>query len=187
MKRLSFKEKARAQRRREIIVTAARILNHEGSRALTMERVASEVGISKSTLYQDVSSKEALNEMVVLESLTVLSEPLSNLSLPPLQRIRAFLTGALDAQDDLYRVAARALRDADAASLLVQARIDEVLRMLAETCSSGQTGGQIRSQWSHQSMAQLVLTIAAGAGLNEASASDRQTDWPEMLLQGIAP
>lgn len=184
MKRLSFKEKARAQRRREIIVTAARILNHEGSRALTMERVAAEVGISKSTLYQDVSSKEALNEMVVLESLTYLSEPLRNLSLLPLQRIRAFLMAALDVQDDLHRVAARALRDADAASLLVQARIGEVLRMLEENCSSGQTGGQIRNQWSHQSMAQLLLTIAAGA--NEASASTRQTDWSEMLLQGIA-
>lgn len=187
MKRLSFKEKARAQRRREIIVTAARILNREGSRALTMERVAAEVGISKSTLYQDVSSKEALNEMVVLESLTVLSEPLHDLSLPPLQRIREFLTGALDAQDDLYRVAAGALRDSDAASLLIQARISELLGMLEETCSSGQTSGLIRGHWSHQSMAQLVLTIAAGAGLNEASAPGRKVDWPEMLLQGIAP
>lgn len=186
MKRLSFKEKARAQRRREIIVTAARILNHEGSRALTMERVAAEVGISKSTLYQDISSKEALNEMVVLESLTYLSEPLRNLSLPPLQRIRAFLMAALDMQDDLNRVAARALRDADTASLLVQARIAEILQMLDETCSSGQSSGLIRTHWSHESMAQLLLVIAAGAVLNRAFAPGHQADWPEMLLQGIA-
>ncbi len=56
----------RTDRAREIMVTARRILEDEGSSALTMRRIADELGIQAPSLYKHFSSKSSV-EMALIE------------------------------------------------------------------------------------------------------------------------
>lgn len=56
--------------RDRIIASAIRITSEEGWTAITMSRLAADVGVSRQTVYNEVGSKSALAEAMVLTELT---------------------------------------------------------------------------------------------------------------------
>ncbi len=86
-----------ATTRERIIGAAVRLTTTSGWAAVTMARVADEAGVSRQTVYNEVGSKPALAETMVLEELA---------------RFLAVVEHAFDAEpDDLSRAIERAVTD----------------------------------------------------------------------------
>ena len=70
----SYKEVERLRRENDIIVAAERLLIEGGYANLNMDELASQIGISKPTLYQHFKSKDELAVRVLLRSFSFISE-----------------------------------------------------------------------------------------------------------------
>lgn len=68
MTKLSYKERERQRREKEILWVAARLIHERGYAQLNMDEVAEEVGVSKPTLYQHFSSKDEMVLGTMIES-----------------------------------------------------------------------------------------------------------------------
>ena len=98
LKRISFKDQAFQQREDAILDAATRILTNRGFDLMTMDEVATEVGVSKPSLYKHFKSKEELAGECMIRLLDGANETLAALpdDLPALERIRRLLGWALD-------------------------------------------------------------------------------------------
>lgn len=98
LKRISFKDQAFQQREDAILDAATRILTNRGFDLMTMDDVATEVGVSKPSLYKHFKSKEELAGECMIRLLDGANETLAALpdELPALERIRRLLAWALD-------------------------------------------------------------------------------------------
>ena len=98
LKRISFKDQAFQQREDAILDAATRILTSRGFDLMTMDDVATEVGVSKPSLYKHFKSKEELAGECMIRLLDGANETLAALpdDLPALERIRRLLAWALD-------------------------------------------------------------------------------------------
>ena len=98
LKRISFKDQAFQQREDAILDAATRILTSRGFDLMTMDDVATEVGVSKPSLYKHFKSKEDLAGECMIRLLDGANETLAALpdDLPALERIRRLLGWALD-------------------------------------------------------------------------------------------
>ena len=71
---------ARPQLSRDAVVTAAlKVVESEGGHALTMRRVADEIGVSASSLYGYVANKEELVQLVLEQIMTEIPFPAADL------------------------------------------------------------------------------------------------------------
>ena len=66
-------------RQRDILATARRILEAEGPDALTMRRLADEIGIKAPSLYKHVADKAALEALLIESGFTELAEQLEGI------------------------------------------------------------------------------------------------------------
>lgn len=98
LKRISFKDQAFQQREDAILDAATRILTDRGFDLMTMDEVATDVGVSKPSLYKHFKSKEELAGECMIRLLDGANETLAALpdDLPALERIRRLLGWALD-------------------------------------------------------------------------------------------
>ena len=98
LKRISFKDQAFQQREDAILDAATRILTSRGFDLMTMDEVATDVGVSKPSLYKHFKSKEELAGECMIRLLDGANETLAALpdDLPALERIRRLLAWALD-------------------------------------------------------------------------------------------
>lgn len=98
LKRISFKDQAFQQREDAILDAATRILTNRGFDLMTMDEVATEVGVSKPSLYKHFKSKEELAGECMIRLLDGANETLAALpdDLTALERIRRLLGWALD-------------------------------------------------------------------------------------------
>ena len=97
LKRISFKDQAFQQREDAILDAATRILTSRGFDLMTMDDVATEVGVSKPSLYKHFKSKEDLAGECMIRLLDGANEFLAELpdDLTALERIRRLLGWAL--------------------------------------------------------------------------------------------
>ena len=98
LKRISFKDQAFQQREDAILDAATRILTSRGFDLMTMDDVATEVGVSKPSLYKHFKSKEDLAGECMVRLLDGAIDVLAALpaELTSLERIRRLLGWALD-------------------------------------------------------------------------------------------
>ena len=101
MTKLSFKERERQRREREILRTAARLIRERGYANLNMDDIADEVGVSKPTLYQHFKSKDDMVAYTLLEACDTMehyiNESEGGSALERLEKIlRHMLAGYLD-------------------------------------------------------------------------------------------
>jgi AcrR family transcriptional regulator len=101
MTKLSFKERERQRREREILRTAARLIRERGYANLNMDDIADEVGVSKPTLYQHFKSKDDMVAYTLLEACDTMehyiNESEGGSALERLEKImRHMLEGYLD-------------------------------------------------------------------------------------------
>ena len=89
---ISFKERTKQQREHEIILAAGQMMRERGYADLNMDDLATEVGISKPTLYHHFKSKEELVSQVLIRSFEMFEDYLNQPStLRPVERIAAAL------------------------------------------------------------------------------------------------
>ena len=145
-------------RRDAAVAAAMRILESEGEQALTMRRVADEVGIRAPSLYKHLSGRDELVAALQAEGLAAMGRALSGApgSRSPRRRLAALAAAyrrfALD-RPELYRLTAgrRLLRD-----LLPEGLEDEVGSVLVSAV--GGDGDRARAVWAFaHGMADLEL------------------------------
>ncbi len=95
--RATFKEKQWQMREDEILDAAREILSSKGILALTMEEVASKIGIAKGSLYQHFSSKEDLLTAALLQLMRTMENYMTALpeTEPAISKLREVLRWAL--------------------------------------------------------------------------------------------
>lgn len=106
--------------REKILDAAVRLTTSSGWAAVTMARIADEVGVSRQTVYNEVGSKPALAETMILEELA---------------RFLAVVEEAFDAEpDDLTRAIGRAVTD-----VLTYARANKLLHAVVSATHGADT------------------------------------------------
>lgn len=96
-----FQERIREQREEEILAAAYTLLTERGYEGMTMDEIAAQVGISKVTLYQHFSSKEALAAGIATDQMRRIEqalEPHYHDNRPALERLEAVLRYSLEQQ-----------------------------------------------------------------------------------------
>lgn len=104
MSKLSLKERQRLLREEEILNVGQRLMSIQGYSGLNMDEIASEVGISKPTLYQHFASKEDLIGSIIARIILTAEDDLkqSAASLPAIARLEAGLRRSLKRRLDSY-------------------------------------------------------------------------------------
>lgn len=93
---MSFKDRERQRREREILSQARRLIREGGFADLTMDDLAQAVGVSKPTLYQHFRGKDDLTARVIIDYIRELEEHLrSTCEDAPLERLKAMLRSML--------------------------------------------------------------------------------------------
>lgn len=91
---MSFREERAAQRRNEILQTAAKIFREKGYHDTSIEEIANELKFTKASIYYYVPSKENLlyecNDMA-MNLLLKKGEPIAKLDLPPDEKMRELI------------------------------------------------------------------------------------------------
>ena len=106
--------------RAKILDAAVRLTTSSGWAAVTMARLAEEVGVSRQTVYNEVGSKPALAETMILEELA---------------RFLAVVDQAFDAEpDDVTRAIRRAVTD-----VLTYARANKLLHAVVSATHGADT------------------------------------------------
>jgi len=96
--------------KKDILEAVVKILTHDGIQDLTMDKVASEAGVAKGTLYIHFKDKEEILEAAIEESLAPLVDELSMLlksDLSPKVKLEQFSLSHLtyfDTHKELFRV-----------------------------------------------------------------------------------
>lgn len=96
-----FQDRLRRQREEEILAAAYALLTERGYEGMTMDEVATQVGISKVTLYQHFASKEALAAGIAVDQMRRIEqalEPHYQAEGPALERLQAVLRYSLEQQ-----------------------------------------------------------------------------------------
>jgi AcrR family transcriptional regulator len=104
MTRLSLKERQRNLREDAILDAAHDLLAQKGYEAMSVDEVASQVGISKATIYQHFASKDELALHVVLRVMRLGEERMRAIDpgLPAIQRLEAMMSGGLTRRFGLW-------------------------------------------------------------------------------------
>ncbi|QYF72727.1 TetR/AcrR family transcriptional regulator [Cryobacterium sp. PAMC25264] len=91
-------------RRDQITQAACSIAESEGWTAVTMRRVATEIGVTQPVLYSAFAGgRQALLEAVALQGFTAIADALDAVAPDPMSRMRAYL-GFATSQPRLYEV-----------------------------------------------------------------------------------
>jgi len=125
------------ERRRQLLERGAELFTSNHYDELSMSRIATEVGVSKSLLYHYFPSKQAFFEATLgawAEELRVRTEPDPNL--PPLEQLESSLDGFLSLVDE-NAVAYRNLMGSATGTPAIRDLIDEVRRQTAARILDG--------------------------------------------------
>ena len=96
---MSFQHHTFTPRQKEILAEALRILAEEGSKALTMKRVAQGIGFTEAAMYRHFENKRAMLFALyafVRQKLLATLSPVLALDRPPPQRLEVFVDKTID-------------------------------------------------------------------------------------------
>lgn len=150
MPKLSYKERERLRREREILRTAAQIIHERGYANLNMDDVAEEVGISKPTIYQHFKSKDEMVVSTMLASVEESEAVLENLrDQAPMEQITGMMRHMLRTFYDEEQVPAIMLMEPSLHTMESYQRAMERVYKVGEKMSTiikqGQDQGQIKA------------------------------------------
>jgi AcrR family transcriptional regulator len=186
--------------RRSIQDAVVRILSRHGAERLTMERVASEAGVAKGTVYRFFRNKKELLESVRALSMEPLERDLTavfDAPLPAGERIRRLILRHViffDEHRELLRVL---LWDRRLAAARLKkggsARYRTYVERLAEVIASGVRSGEFK-QMPPEEVAEWIvessIALASGRLWRDGSAGGKPEEeaslLAEMILHGIA-
>lgn len=156
------------QRRVEIADAALRVIAEQGIAAFTMDRLSREVGMTSGALFRHFASKEEILRTAVDRAIDLLRQAFPPASLPPLERLQAFVrarTALVGSNQGLAQLVfseqfMKALDDTSREHMQQVMRASQ--EYLLQALSEAQAKGQIRRDVPPDGLAQLVMgTILA--------------------------
>jgi TetR/AcrR family fatty acid metabolism transcriptional regulator len=152
----ALKEVIRDFRRDQIIETSRRLFGERGTTEVSMDEIATQAGVARSTVYVYFANRDELLGACVQSMYDQLTETITPLfadTAAPLERLRALIQGVLERIDDspaFFRLAmatqstSSAEGSAAVGGTLMWIGLD-VIRLLEEIVSSGVEAGVFRS------------------------------------------
>jgi AcrR family transcriptional regulator len=176
----ALKDVIRDFRREQIVETARRLFGERGTTEVSMDEIASQAGVARSTVYVYFANRDELLQACVQSMYDQLKEtidPLFEDTAAPMERLHALIQGVLeriDASPAFFRLAmatqstTTAAGSAAVGGALMWIGLD-VIRLLEEIITSGIEGGVFRSDLDQDRAVVLigqqiygVLSVRAG-------------------------
>jgi AcrR family transcriptional regulator len=150
-----LKDVIRDFRREQIIETARRLFGQHGTTDVSMDEIATQAGVARSTVYVYFANRDELLQACVQSMYDKIKDTvveMSQHSAPPLQRLRSVVAAFLERIDespDFFRLAmaTRASSSADGSAAVEGALMMiglDMSRLLQEIVTSGVAAGLLR-------------------------------------------
>jgi AcrR family transcriptional regulator len=188
----TLKEVIRDFRRDQIIETARRVIGERGTTEVSMEEIATQAGVARSTVYVYFANRDELLRACVQSMYDKIKDTVVEMfedTAPPLDRLRAVIRGILERVDEspaFFRLAMATQATAGAAgsaavgSVLMMIGLD-MMRLLDDIISAGIDDGLFRADLEKDRAVSLIgqqiygaLSVRAGEqtplGVEDASA-----------------
>lgn len=183
---MSYKEREKRRREREILLSARRLINENGSADLNMDHLAEMVGISKPTLYQHFRSKDDLVACVLVESFQEIEQYLQTLhDTAPLERLKRVLHKMLvsrySADGCLAGIEAHFLASSARSHADVIAIKQRVMDAITQAAEDGKARGEIRSTIPTPLITCMLVKLIGLPSLAYDEISAAQPDDPHIL------
>jgi AcrR family transcriptional regulator len=152
----ALKDVIRDFRREQIIETARRLFGERGTTEVSMDEIASQAGVARSTVYVYFANRDELLQACVQSMYDRLQEAVGAVvadDTPPVERLRALILGVLERIDespDFFRLAMATQATAGAAGsaavggTLMLIGLD-MIRVLEELVTAGIEAGEFRA------------------------------------------
>jgi AcrR family transcriptional regulator len=186
MKEVTRRSRMKAERRQQLIRAASRLFAERGFRAVSMEDLAAEAGVSGPAVYRHFASKEALLADLLIDVSQQLLEQGSQRAkaaspIESLKLLIAFHTDFALRDRDLIRIqdhdfANLALEDARTVSRLQRAYLDVWVHVLR----------QINPSLTESVARTKIQAIFGLLNSTPHSASNRDTETTRSILEGMA-
>jgi AcrR family transcriptional regulator len=170
----ALKDVIRDFRRDQIMDTARRLFGEYGSTDVSMDEIAAEAGVARSTVYVYFANRDDLLQACVQSMYDGLQETIGAVvagDTPPVERLRAVILGVLERVDespDFFRLAMATQATAGAAGsaavggVLMLIGLD-MMRVLEELVTAGIEAGEFRSDLDPERAVVLVGQQIYGA------------------------
>jgi AcrR family transcriptional regulator len=188
----TLKEVIRDFRREQIIDTARRLFGERGTTEISMDEIAGQAGVARSTVYVYFASRDELLHACVQSMYDTIKVTIFDLfddTAPPLDRLHAVVRGLLERVDDSpaffkLAMATQATNGASGSAAVGGALMMiglDVMRLLDDIISAGMTAGVFRPDLQKERAVVLIgqqiygaLSVRAGevAPIPVAQASD---------------
>jgi TetR/AcrR family transcriptional regulator, fatty acid metabolism regulator protein len=152
----ALKDVIRDFRRDQIIETARRLFGERGTTEVSMDEIASEAGVARSTVYVYFASRDELLRACVQSMYDTIKVTIVDMfedTAPPMDRLRALVCGLLERVDEnpaFFRLAMATQATSGAAGsaavggALMMIGLD-MMRLLDDIVSAGMRAGSFRS------------------------------------------
>jgi TetR/AcrR family fatty acid metabolism transcriptional regulator len=170
----TLKEVIRDFRREQIIETARRVIGERGTTEVSMDEIASQAGVARSTVYVYFSNRDELLQACVQSMYDTIKDTVVEVfedSAPPLDRLRAVIGGVLERIDEspaFFRLAMATQATAGAAGAaavggaLMMIGLD-MMRLLHDIISAGMDDGIFRAELDRDRAVSLIGQQIYGA------------------------
>lgn len=182
MNRPSFRERQQQAREEAILEAAVELLTTKGYAAMTMDDVATAVGISKATLYQHFPSKEELAVRVVTAFVEQIYDYLMALdsALPAIERVQRVIRWVIELRCAMEQRLGQpstggigpTLKPIVSRHPLFQARRDRLVAAFGELVDAAKADGDLRTEIPTRVVVQAMLSLV------------RDFDYAELMASG---
>jgi AcrR family transcriptional regulator len=175
-----LRERQRLARDKAILDAAFALIVEQGYEALTMEEVASRVGISRQTLYHHFASRE---DIALRAILTLMDEGIAvihslDIALSPIERLKSVARWMLESRFQPTRAALVKVRHS---LMTVKSRPEYLAAFerrasaLAEIVKSAQEAGELRADLPSRLVVQMLLGLVSDASYEGLIAEGQST------------
>jgi AcrR family transcriptional regulator len=198
----TLKEVIRDFRREQIIETARRVIGERGTTEVSMDEIATQAGVARSTVYVYFANRDDLLRACVESMYDKIKDTVVEMSedtAPPFERLRAVIRGILERVDEspaFFRLAMATQATSGAAGseavggVLMMIGLD-MMRLLDDIISAGMAAGLLRSDLDRDRAVALIgqqiygaLSVRAGEQA-PLPVDDASTEICHFIVRGL--